>query len=212
MSARAEIFARIRSRVRGDAAAADARLAARRINLIPERGKASLDAFEAMAREASATVARVRNAAEVPGAIADYLRRENLPARAAIAPDPWLAGLDWKRSLLETRPGRADPADEVSVTPALAAVAETGTLVLTSGPGTPTTLNLLPETHIVVVRRDQVVGAYEDAVKRVRAAGAMPRTVNFITGPSRSADIEQQLQMGAHGPRRLHIVVVDEHG
>ena len=91
-------------------------------------------------------------------------------------------------------------------------MAETGTLALASGPAAPTTLNLLPDTHIVVLPSSAVVGALEEVWTQLRARfgeGAMPRTVNFITGPSRSADIEQKLQMGAHGPRRLHILLVD---
>ena len=85
--------------------------------------------------------------------------------------------------------------------------------MLTSGAAGPTTLNFLPENHIVVLKASQIVGPYEDAWDRVRAAegeGRLPRTVNFITGPSRTGDIEQTLEMGAHGPRRLHIILVED--
>ena len=98
------------------------------------------------------------------------------------------------------------------MTPAFAGVAETGTLMLTSGAHSPTTLNLLPETHIVVLKKSQITGSYEDGWARLRESqekDAMPRTVNFITGPSRTGDIEQKILMGAHGPRRLHIVLID---
>jgi L-lactate dehydrogenase complex protein LldG len=90
-------------------------------------------------------------------------------------------------------------------------VAETGTLVLVSGPDNPTTLNLLPDTHIVMIDADDIAGDYEAVWRRVRdtyGAGQAPRTVNLVTGPSRSADIEQTLILGAHGPRALHIFVV----
>ena len=85
--------------------------------------------------------------------------------------------------------------------------------MLASGPAAPTTLNFLPENHIVVLKASQVVGPYEDAWDRLRAAngeGRLPRTVNFITGPSRTGDIEQTIQMGAHGPRRLHVILVED--
>ena len=82
--------------------------------------------------------------------------------------------------------------------------------MLISGAETPTTLNFLPDTHIVVVRGEQVVAAYEDGWDRLRDRGAIPRTVNFITGPSRTGDIEQRIELGAHGPRRLHIILVDD--
>jgi L-lactate dehydrogenase complex protein LldG len=101
----------------------------------------------------------------------------------------------------------------VSVTGAFAAIAETGTLMLLSGPSGPTTLNFLPDNHIVVLRASQLVGAYEEAWGRLRelyGPGKLPRTVNLITGPSRTADIEQTIQLGAHGPRRLHILVVED--
>jgi L-lactate dehydrogenase complex protein LldG len=82
--------------------------------------------------------------------------------------------------------------------------------MLLSGPQTPTTLNFLPDTHIVVVRADQVVATYEDGWDRLRVDRPLPRVVNFITGPSRTGDIEQRIVLGAHGPRRLHIVVIED--
>ena len=196
-----------------------ARLASHRRNLVParatmldERGRVEL--FAEMAEEVQSTVARVSSLAAVPEAVARYLAAENLPARLVMAPDPSLDEIPWKTwPLLQIRRGRAEAEDRVSLTPCHAAIAETGTLMLISGAHTPTTLNFLPETHIAVVRRDQVVATYEDGWDRLRAAekaGALPRAVNFITGPSRTADIEQHIELGAHGPRRLHIVLVDD--
>jgi L-lactate dehydrogenase complex protein LldG len=167
-----------------------------------------------MVEEVQATVTRVGSAAEVPEAIARYLVAENLPAELVMAPDPSLDEIPWNTwPLLQIRRGRAEAEDRVSVTPCHAAIAETGTLMLISGAQTPTTLNFLPETHISVVRRDQVVATYEDGWDRLRAgktAEVLPRTVNFVTGPSRTADIEQHIELGAHGPRRLHIVLVED--
>ncbi len=204
-----------------DGAAADAlraRLAAPTRNLVPARATALDDAgrialFVAMAEEVQTTVDRVASLADVPAAVALYLASENLPAELVMAPDPALDAIPWgERPLLRLHRGKAAPGDQVSLTPAFAAIAETGTLMLTSGPDTPTTLNFLPDTHIVVLRADQVLPHYEEGWSRLRASGAMPRTVNFITGPSRTGDIEQRIQLGAHGPRRLHIVLVDGKG
>ena len=173
----------------------------------PER----LALFVEMAEKVAATVARVPGLADVPDAVADYLAGQNLPAVVNASPDPALQAVPWsKRPLLSVEYGRAEDSDPASVTGAIAGVAETGTLVLISGAQSPSTLNFLPDTHIVVLRAAQVVGAYEEAWDLLRQAGAMPRTVNWITGPSRTGDIEQQIQLGAHGPRRLHIVLVDE--
>jgi L-lactate dehydrogenase complex protein LldG len=167
-----------------------------------------------MAQEVQTTVTRVASDTDIPAEIARYLAAENLPAELTVAPDHSLADIPWhERPLLQIRRGKADPGDQVSLTPCLAAVAETGTLMLVSGSGTPTTLNFLPDTHIVVVRAGQVVAGYEDGwdLIRTRAEGGegWPRTVNLITGPSRTGDIEQRIQLGAHGPRRLHIVLVE---
>jgi L-lactate dehydrogenase complex protein LldG len=172
--------------------------------------------FTAMAREVSTTVVRVSDGDQVPQAVADYLKAENLPATLRLAPDPALDALPWDRQpLLRVERGRAQAADEVSVTHAFAGVAETGTLMLLSGAEGPTTLNFLPDNNIVVLESDRVVGRYEEGWERLRRAhgeGKMPRTVNFITGPSRTGDIEQKIQLGAHGPRRLHVILVERDG
>jgi L-lactate dehydrogenase complex protein LldG len=196
-----------------------ARIAAHRRNPIPARAtvlddRQRVDLFVAMAEEVQATVQRVSSLAAVPEAVARHLAAENLPAQLVMAPDPSLNTVPWEDwPLLRIRRGRAEAEDKVSLTPCHAAIAETGTLMLISGAVTPTTLNFLPDTHIVLVRADQVVATYEDGWDRLRAGGAsetLPRVINFITGPSRTADIEQHIELGAHGPRRLHIVLVED--
>jgi len=172
------------------------RVAAHRRNLVPAR---------------AAAVARVNSPAAVPEAVARYLAAENLPADLVLAPDLSLDDILWDaRPLLRTRRGRAEAGDTVSLTRCFVAIAETGTLMLISGAETPTTLNFLPDTHIVLVYADQVVATYEDGWDRLRTDGGMPRAINFITGPSRTGDIEQRIELGAHGPRRLHIILVDD--
>jgi L-lactate dehydrogenase complex protein LldG len=161
----------------------------------------------------NATVARVA-AAGVAGEVAGYLVRNNLPAAAAMAPSPLLEGYDWaSQKMLSLRRGRAEASDQVSITGAFAGIAETGTLVMASGPDHPVSLNLLPDTHVVVLREADIVSGYEEVWELLRTRygkNAMPRTVNTITGPSRTGDIEQTIELGAHGPRRMHIVVVRE--
>jgi len=223
MSARSTILEGIRRSLRrGELAGADrqaveARLAqpprgpaVARANL-PQADKVAL--FCQWAETNNATVARVA-APDVPGEVASYLARNNLPAEAAMAPSPALDGFDWaSQKMLSLRRGRGEGSDHVSITGAFAGIAETGTLVTASGPDHPVTLNLLPDTHIVVLREGDIVGGYEDVWTRLRARygkDRMPRTVNTITGPSRTGDIEQAMELGAHGPRRMHIVVVRE--
>ncbi len=197
--------------------ALERRLSDPKRNLIPARGQLAPEArvalFVEMAREAAATLVQLPSTTAVPAAVADYLRHENLPPQIRIAPTPELQNLPWREwPMLEVSSGASEGHDPVSLTPAFAGIAETGTLMLTSGPSSPTTLNFLPDAHIVVLRAEQIVGALENAWTLLRNStgdGTMPRTVNFITGPSRSADIEQILQLGAHGPRRLHILLID---
>ena len=165
------------------------------------------------AEATNATVARVA-ATEVASEVAAYLVRNNLPAQAAMAPSPQLDGYDWaSQPMLVLRRGAGRGSDQVSITGAFAGIAETGTLVMASGPDHPVSLNLLPDTHVVVLCEGDIVGGYEEVWAKLRdryGKNRMPRTVNTITGPSRTADIEQTIELGAHGPRRLHIVVVRE--
>lgn len=164
------------------------------------------------------TVTRVPDPAGVPDAVAAYLAGQNLPSELVMSPHPELQAMPWgERPLLRVREGRAQATDLVSVQHVFAAVAETGTLMLPSAPERPTTINLLPDTAIAVLRATRIVGAYEDAWDLLRrehpeqpSGGFMPRNVMLVTGPSRSADIEQTLELGAHGPRRLHVVLIDD--
>ncbi len=223
---RAEIFGRLRRSLKASAEnpgrreAVTARIGAKARGPIPARSdlprREVIALFVTQAEAVSASVARVAGDDDVPQAVADYLKGQNLPAEIRIAPDPALEKLAWdEQPLLKVESGRARPEDATSVAIALAGVAETGTLMLASGPTAPTSLNFLPENHIVVLKSSQVVGPYEDVWEGLRAAngeGRMPRTVNFITGPSRTGDIEQTIQMGAHGPRRLHVILVEDDG
>lgn len=170
-----------------------------------------LDLFVRQAEAALATVARVETAADAPQAVAEYLRNHNLPAAIRRGDDPRLDAMPWERTALDVSRGASEGGDLNAVSHAFGGIAETGTLALVSGPDNPSTLNFLPDNHIVVIAAADVEGTYENLWERVRGTygrGVMPRTVNWITGPSRSGDIEQTMLLGAHGPRRLHVIVV----
>jgi len=196
--------------------AVDKRMANHRRNLLPQRAQLPdqkrVQLFRDMLLSVDASLVDVARLEEVPDAVAAFLRSHNLEPRFRMGKDGYLRGLPWHRMPSLTRlEGPAEPTDETTLSRAFGGVAETGTLVLTSGPSNPVTLNFLPENHIVVVEADRIVATYEDIWQRLRflnGPGVMPRTVNMITGPSRTADIEQTLQLGAHGPRRLHVILV----
>lgn len=192
-------------------------------NLVPQRAQLPYDdqvaLFIAKAQALTVSVDRVDDAAAVPGKIADYLAQHNLPSQLRVAPDPLLQALPWsERPLLQVDYGPGRSQDLVSVTPAFAGIAETGTLMLHSSPATPTTLHFVPDHHLVVLKQSQITGTLEEAFQRLRDKLGQssdkdwvenwPRTVNFVTGPSRTADIEGVPVLGAHGPRRLHIVII----
>ena len=193
-----------------------ARLKSHPRHLIPARTriprKALVDLFVALVEREFGTVARVPDNAAIPEAVASYLAAQNLPTDAAIAPHPELRAIPWAdRPLLHLREGRAEATDLVAIQHGYAAIAETGTLMLPSAAERPTTLNLLADTAIVVLRASRIVGAYEEAWDILRKEhDGMPRNVMLVTGPSRSADIEQTLELGAHGPRRLHIILLED--
>ncbi|MFN3689286.1 lactate utilization protein C [Salinarimonas sp.] len=220
--ARAEVLAAIRRSlgVTGAEAprraAVEERLANAPRGVIPARGQADgEERLAVFAREVEislATIARVESAEAVPAAIAEFLREHNLPAAIRMGEDERLAAMPWDETALAIERGPSAGGDLVGVSHAFGGVAETGTLALVSGPQNPSTLNFLPDTHVVVVRASDVARDYESLWARLRETygrGLMPRTVNWVTGPSRSGDIEQRLFLGAHGPRRLHVVLVE---
>jgi L-lactate dehydrogenase complex protein LldG len=193
-----------------------ARLAKPVRNLVPERASAkSQDELVALLKRwlemAGGELTSVVSAGDVPRAVADFLRRHNLPQKVRIGGDQRLAAVPWRdEGQLEIAYGPAAASDTASVTHALAAIAETATVMVPSGPENPVTLSFLPENNIVLVARDDIVGPLEDAIARLRGrfGGAMPRTVNLISGPSRSADVGGIPVLGAHGPKRLCVIVV----
>ena len=221
MSARDDIFNNIRRSlgVKGNETIrrqiATERLERAPRGVVPARGQVSgeerLALFKAQAEAAFTTVTEVTSAAEVPQSIALFLRNHNLPATLRMGDDPRLQAMPWADTTLDISDGPSAGADLNAVSHAFGAVAETGTLAMVSGHENPSTLNFLPDNHIIVVSAKDIAGDYESVWNRVRYAfgkSSMPRTVNLITGPSRSGDIEQTLLLGAHGPRRLHVVVV----
>lgn len=218
--ARTDILARLRpaldAGMPGDArrAAARERLAKPLRSLAPARVQNVdlVDTFRTRAHEVGATTARVATLAELGETVAQYLRERNLPQSAKASPELADWNLIWPATLNVTHGGtRGD--DLVGIAAARAGIAETGTLMLASGAKSPTKLNFLPETHIVILCAGRIVGTYEqgwDILRKNLNGPFLPRAVNWITGPSRTADIEQTLLVGVHGPKRIHIVIVDE--
>lgn len=213
MSAREEILGRVRAGVgKGDLAgrreAAEAWLAARQRGPQPVLGEDLIGRFCSKAESLSSTVERLANDAAVPAAVAAYLAANQLGAKAVATPD--CASRNWSAAGLNVDARSAVDADLVGISGCFCAIAETGTLMLLSAPGSPATVSLLPETHVAIVPAARIVGTMEEAFALLRAThGELPRAVNFISGPSRTGDIEQTIVLGAHGPCRVHLLVVE---
>lgn len=167
------------------------------------------DLFVSMAEGVSTTVERLADPGAILPAVLGQLPKAGISRGLAVAPHPLLKSLNWKNyDGLAARFGNAQGSDQVALTVATAGVAETGTLVFVSGPECPSDHCFLPEIQIAVLRQADLVGSYEEIWRRLRDGAATPATINFVTGPSRTGDIEQTIQLGAHGPRRLHILLL----
>lgn len=173
----------------------------------PDIGQDIVQRFKEQAVRMADTVDEVALLSDVPMAVIHYLDSIGV-ARKAIA---WksLDEIQWASAGLqiEFRPPKNE--DQVGITGVFCAVAETGTLMMLSGPDTYPSASLLPETHIALVPASRIVPAMEDAFALAREErGTLPRATNFISGPSRTGDIEQTIVLGAHGPYRVHAIIV----
>lgn len=219
MSAREAILGRIHKRKgEGSPERADAvknRLKTKPIGIIPASGqidqKKRAKLFCTEAESNHATIKRVKNRNDVPSAVVSYLRSNNLPSSIRMGTDSRFARMGWKKkSQLEVLKGPSQGDDLACLSYAASAVAESGSLVLTSGEANPTTLNFLPEHHLVVIDVKDIEGDLETALGKIRKTSGelLPRNINVVTGPSKSGDIEQTIIYGAHGPMALHIILV----
>jgi L-lactate dehydrogenase complex protein LldG len=224
-TSRAEILSRIRGGLkRGALDDATRRRLSMRLDqapagTVPKRGQGDLahrvTTFIAEAERVHTSVERVSREDDVPEAVQRALMRNGFPLRLRAARDELVARIAWSHApALTLMPGYGEPSDWASVVGAFAGIAETGTLLLPSAPETPSSLNFVPEMHIVLLKAERIVSSYEEAFAALRGEGngrsqRLPRTVNLVTGPSRTADVERTLTLGAHGPRHLHVIIID---
>jgi L-lactate dehydrogenase complex protein LldG len=216
--ARDAILGRVREALAKDGpdskskASADAYIAAHRHGPRPAMPTDLRSRFITRATDMSSTVELVGSRAEIPRAVERYLdtlARNGSPRLTAGVCWPEFADLDWAAAGLSVESRPASGSDRLAITGSYCAIAETGTILITSGASTPTASALLPDTHVAVVRADRIVSGLEEAFALVRSElRAMPRAFNFISGPSRTGDIEQTIVLGAHGPFRVHLLVL----
>jgi len=188
-----------------------ARLAAPSIGPAPARARGAraelMEAFRSRLQSHHGTAETIAELSNAPSAIAAWLAERALPERAVIAPA--LAHLDWSALAVEVRAPRSD--DRIGISPAALGVAETGSLLLYAGANEPLTLAFVPETHIVLLAAADIVGSLEEvwAEQRRRFPERPPQALTLVSGPSRTADIEQTMYLGAHGPKCLHVLIAE---
>lgn len=205
MSARDNILRRLRqAQAQTDVAGV---LAARQRGPQPRPYVNKAERFAERARTLASSVAQVGSLETVPLEVERYLVEQNLARRLVCWPE--LQNLDWEGTGIAAESRKVTPHDLVGITGVFAAIAETGTLLMASGEHTPAATSLLPETHVAVLPAERIVDTMEDAFGLLRAERTnWPRAVNLISGPSRTADIEQTVTLGAHGAYRVHIIIV----
>lgn len=208
--ARLSILQRLRESQTGESAEVSHRLQHHPRGPLPRLRDASLTQFITKLQTSSASVDQAHNRNELVASVVAFLQQQQQALRLCIMPHPQLQGLPWPTQLdVQERTVRVEDLSVLSY--ACCAIAETGSLVLQSGHDTPSEGNFLPENFICVIRREDILAYMEDVWDRLRGdAASMPAMLNLISGPSRTADVEQTIQLGAHGPRRLHVIVLSE--
>jgi L-lactate dehydrogenase complex protein LldG len=201
MNARDEILANIRARKLAAAPAPE------KYNAPKPAGDAA-STFAERAGWVQTEIRMLDRMADVPGAIAELLRAKNMAASINLPPDAELSALPWGNTLTVKR--EAPGPDDAAVTTAPIALAETGTLVYPARADSPAAWHFRAGFEIAVLRASNVLPQMEDALARIKATGPIPHTINFVTGPSRTGDIEQTLELGAHGPKALAVLIVRE--
>lgn len=173
----------------------------------PKWNEPDIERFVTKLNKASATITTIADLNQLPEAIARYLDAHQLKPELLLSNEEELISLPWENTRIHTGPN--DGSWRVSLTSAYGGIAETGTLALLSSRELPTSLNFLSEHHIVLVKEIDIVGHLEEIWERMQKDRMnLPRAINLITGPSRTADIEQTIQLGAHGARQLHVVIL----
>jgi len=177
----------------------------------PDAAEDAVMHFMAQATRAAAEVRRLPRMQDVPAAIADALRARNMKAAVHLPRNSPLAQLlQWDLAPGLSRDHAAPGPDDAAVSLAPFGIAETGTLAFTTKPDAPASWHFRPGLEIAVIRKSSILADFESVLARTKTDGAWPSTINLVTGPSRTGDIEQTLELGAHGPKALVVLVIEE--
>ena len=163
--------------------------------------------FIAKAKASVAHVHEIESVDEAPASIQTVMTEMRLDPLLHVPENSPLNTLPWERApglKLSTAP---PDGNACALAAADYAIAETGTLVFLSGPHSPSSWHFRPGCEFALVKRAAILPRLEDVVALLASESVMPATLNLVTGPSRTADIEQTIELGAHGPRDVHILI-----
>ncbi len=190
---------------RAEARALQAAMPARKASVRPQLPSDTEAHFRAKAEANLMIVRDVVRLEDVPDVVANILTAANMPADVTVAPE--LAALVWPRTM-SVRTGKARIDERLTVSLATAAIAETGSVILCSGDSAPSSLTFAAEVHVIVLPRAAIRAYLEDAFEVVKALPVWPRAVNTVSGPSRTADVAGIVVRPAHGPKSVHLLIV----
>jgi L-lactate dehydrogenase complex protein LldG len=177
----------------------------------PDAAEDDATHFMARATRAAAEVRSLARMQDVPAAIADALRARNMKAAVHLPENsPLLQSLPWDLAPGLAREHALPGPDDAAVSLAPFGIAETGTLAYLAKPDAPASWHFRPGLEIAVIRKSSIFPDFETVLARAKTNGLLPSTLNLVTGPSRTGDIEQTLELGAHGPKALMVLVVEE--
>jgi L-lactate dehydrogenase complex protein LldG len=198
MSAREDILAATRRRAAGTA---PPRYAVPDLADPPAR-------FAAQVNASHAQLHQVLGRDDVPAAVLSIVVGNDHNGRVFLPKESELHALPWHRTPALTLSGDTPRASDIALSEADWGIAETGTLVFFAGRARPSSWHFLPGREIVLIRRERVVPAFEDMIAKLPQPLRLPSTMNLVTGPSRTGDIEQTMERGAHGPRDVDILLI----
>jgi L-lactate utilization protein LutC len=161
--------------------------------------------FIAKAKASAAQVHEIAQAAAAPAKISEVLRSAGARPELHIPAASPLYQWAWRGNELELSP-EAPGGEDTALSAADLGIAETGTVVFLSGPQSLSSWHFRPGREFILLESRLIVPRLEDVLARI-GRDHVPATINLVTGPSRTADIEQTIEMGAHGPREIHILL-----
>lgn len=160
--------------------------------------------FIRAAKENGASTEMLAAEDEIPAAAARHLRALGAPHQAGAVCTPEWEHLPWRAAGMEVQGRTPEESDVCGITGVLAAAADCGAMSVSAGRARALSTSLLPPHHIAIVRARSILPSLADIFAPTRGVYAL------FCGPSRSADIEQTLTIGAHGPLSVHIVILKE--